>query len=85
MVVATIALIVMGWDIAVCVTDGFAWGKATPELWLGVPRWALLGIIAPWIFMLGVNYWFGLWFVVEDDLSRDDLAEAVAEMEEVQP
>jgi hypothetical protein len=75
----------MGWDIAVCVLDGFADGKNAIDLWWGMPRWALLGVVVPWVVMLGVNYWFGLRFVVADDLSRDDVPEIDSQIEEARP
>lgn len=70
-----VVVAVIGWTITVCATDGFAGAGGSPVLLFGLPRWAVLGILLPWAFMLGMNYWFGLWFVAEDDLSRDDLAE----------
>lgn len=65
---------VMLWAIGVCAFDGYL-GQAEPPLLLGMPRWALLGILFPWLFLLGFNYWYGLVFVADDDLSRDDVAE----------
>lgn len=70
-----VVVAVIGWTMTVCATDGFAGAGTAPPLLFGLPRWAVLGIMFPWVFMLGMNYWFGLWFIADDDLSRDDVSE----------
>ena len=71
-VVLCVVGVVILWAIGVCALDGYRSGTTEFVTWLGMPRWAVLGILGPWLCLIAFNYWFGLFFVVDDDLSRDD-------------
>lgn len=77
------SLVVFGvWLAALTYTMGycywFGYGRAgqTPTLWFGVPGWVLWGIVLPWSLCTAVSWWFGLWFMADDDLGGEPIEEA---------
>jgi hypothetical protein len=65
-------LIAMAWTIGWCAFDAYREpGEPLPLLW-GMPRWAVVGVLLPWGLFGVFLVWFGLWFVVDDDLAAED-------------
>jgi hypothetical protein len=54
---------VVGWVVAFAWTVGVSWwlGQQRPvALWLGVPKWVLLGVALPWVGCFLFNCWYTL-------------------------
>ncbi len=73
--VRIVVVCLLMWIGGVCMGDGFSKEGNSIPLLFGMPRWAVLGVLTPWCFALAFNYWFGLFYVADDDLQKDDPAE----------
>lgn len=72
------------WLSAMLYTVGYCWlfgyGRAgqMPRLWFGVPGWVLWGIVLPWTLCTVISWWFGLWFMADDELGPEPLEDESA-------
>jgi hypothetical protein len=55
--------------------DGFHCDPAALETWWGIPRWVLLGVIAPWLAATIFAGWFALSYIKDDDLGEEQPGE----------
>jgi hypothetical protein len=57
-------------------------GPADVRPILGIPRWFVWGIIAPWGVCGLFTAWFAGWFMADDDLGKDRADELEADIRE---
>ncbi|QDU92825.1 DUF997 family protein [Lignipirellula cremea] len=78
-IVALFAVFIL-WSVTVCVYFGYlpttAEGEA-PEisLVLGMPAWAFWGLLAPWLAVDVVAFWFCFFFMKNDDLGEEQVSD----------
>ncbi len=57
---------VLIWAAALATTVGLSYalgyGESAPQSLWGIPRWAALGVFAPWVVFFLVHVWFSLYF-----------------------
>lgn len=59
------------WTAGVCAwSSGLEPGKPVPTLF-GMPRWAVLGVILPWLAACVFTAWFSMVFMQDTDLNPD--------------
>lgn len=59
------------YTIGYCYVFGYGRGSQPPTLWFGVPDWVLWGIVLPWTLCTAIAWWFGLWFMSDDELGDE--------------
>lgn len=67
----------LGWLVAgiytvtYCYFFGYDSDAVELKTILGIPRWIVFGVVAPWIVAIGFGVWFSLVWVQDEDLGPD--------------
>lgn len=77
------------WTISVYSFWGHNRAADDVELWLGIPDWVFLSVVAPWLVIDLISVWFCFSFMRDDDLGAAheglDLEEELAAMQQEDP
>lgn len=68
-IVAVVAWLIAGiYTVGYCYGWGYDLDPQQTATMFGMPRWVVLGVIAPWIVSMGFGVWFSMFFIKDEDL-----------------
>lgn len=74
------------WTTSVYAIWGHGRAASDVDLWLGIPDWVLLSVVAPWLVIDVISVWFCFSFMRDDELGEAneglDLEEELAAMQQ---
>ncbi len=69
-VVLAVWLVGIAWTVGYCAITGYNVPPEQIQITLGMPNWIFWGILVPWILIVLFTIWFGLFYIVDDELVR---------------
>jgi magnesium-transporting ATPase (P-type) len=67
-VVLVVWLMGIAWTVGYCAMTGYNVPPEQIRITLGMPNWVFWGILVPWILIILFTIWFGLFYIVDDEL-----------------
>ena len=62
------------WTVGLSAVLGYPEPGTTAALLFGIPSWVFWGVLLPWLAATVFSIWFGLFYMVEDDLGESESA-----------